>query len=95
MYYIRILTFMFQVLFSPNETVYRYFRVFFTSWIRIQKAYLYADPEKPWRLPLVVSMVFFWSHKGPSFMSCPELVFFFKPRMSFLSNFILELSQIS
>ena len=59
MYYIRILTFMFQVLFSPNETVYRYFRVFFTSWIRIQKAYLYADPEKPWRLPLVASMVFF------------------------------------
>ena len=67
---------MFQVLFSPNETVYRYFWVFFTSWIRIQKAYLYADPEKPWRLPLVASMVFFGSHKGPRFMSCPELFFF-------------------
>ena len=44
MYYKRILTFMFPVLFSPTETVY--FLGFYTSWIRIriQEAYLYADP---------------------------------------------------
>ena len=42
MYYKRILTFMFPVLYSPNETVD--FLGLFTSWIRIQKAYLYADP---------------------------------------------------
>ena len=52
MYYKRILTFKFPVLYSPNETVY--FLGIFTSWIRcricpcrsrirIQKAYLYAD----------------------------------------------------
>ena len=52
MYYNRILTFKFPVLYSPNETVY--FLGIFTSWIRcricpcrsriwIQKAYLYAD----------------------------------------------------
>ena len=35
--------FKFQALYSPNETVY--FRGFFTSWIRIQKAYLHADPD--------------------------------------------------
>ena len=35
--------FKFQVLYSPNETVY--FRGFFTSWIWIQKAYLHADPD--------------------------------------------------
>ena len=45
MYYKRILTFMFPVLYSPNETVY--FLGFFTSWIRIgiQEAYLYANPN--------------------------------------------------
>ena len=42
MYYKRILTFMFPVLYSPYETVY--FLGFFTSWIRIQEANLYADP---------------------------------------------------
>ena len=26
---------------------------------------------------------FFWSHKGPRFMSCPELGFFPKPQMGF------------
>ena len=44
MYYKRILTFMFPVLYSPNETVYfDYFLGFFTSWIQIQEAYLYAE----------------------------------------------------
>ena len=38
----RILTFMFPVLYTPNEPVY--FLDFFTSWIRIQESYLYADP---------------------------------------------------
>ena len=33
---------MFPVLYSPNETVY--FLGFFTSWVQIQEAYLYADP---------------------------------------------------
>ena len=44
MYSKRTLTFMFPVLYSPYETVY--FLGFFTSWIRIriQQAYLYADP---------------------------------------------------
>ena len=43
-YYKRILTFMFPVLYSPNETVYfDYFLGFFTSWIQIQEAYLYAE----------------------------------------------------
>ena len=49
MYYKRILTFMFLVLYSPNETVY--FLVFYlldldphlSMRIRIQEAYLYAD----------------------------------------------------
>ena len=35
--------FLFPVFYSPNEPVY--FLVFFTSWIRIQEAYLYADPD--------------------------------------------------
>ena len=46
-YFKRILTFMFPVLYSPNEAVY--FLGFFTSWIRIriQQAYLFADPCDP------------------------------------------------
>ena len=39
---------MFPVLYSPNEPVY--FQGFFTSWIRIQEANFYVDPEpKQWR----------------------------------------------
>ena len=34
---------MFPFLYSPNEPVY--FVGFFTSWIRIQEAYLEADPD--------------------------------------------------
>ena len=44
MYYKRILTSMFPVLYSPNETVPYIFLAFFVSWIRIQEACLYADP---------------------------------------------------
>ena len=45
--YKRILTFMFLFLYSPNEIAY--FLGFFTSWIRIQEAYLYPDPyPKHW-----------------------------------------------
>ena len=42
-YYKIILAFMFLVLYSPNEP--EHFLDFFTSWIRIQEAYLYADLE--------------------------------------------------
>ena len=34
---------MFPVLYSPNEP--EHFLGFFTSWIQIQEAYLYADPD--------------------------------------------------
>ena len=34
--------------------------------------------------PLAASMVFFWSYKGPRFMSCPELDFFFLTPDGFL-----------
>ena len=37
-----ILLFFLTVLFSPNEPVH--FLCFFTSWFRIQEAFLYADP---------------------------------------------------
>ena len=43
MYYKRILTFMFPVLYSPNETVY--FLGFFTSRIRIRICPCGADPD--------------------------------------------------
>ena len=58
MYYKRILTFMFPVLYSPNETVY--FLGFFTSWIRIriQEAYLYAAPFGSGSETLVPSLPF-------------------------------------
>ena len=42
MYYKRILTFMFPVLYSPNETVY--FLGFFTSWRHIFMR-IRADPD--------------------------------------------------
>ena len=38
-----ILTFIPPVLYSPNEPVH--FLGFFTSWIRIQGEFLYADPD--------------------------------------------------
>ena len=42
-----ILTFKFLFMYSPNEPVY--FLYFFTSWIWIQEANLYADPDpKHW-----------------------------------------------
>ena len=43
---------MFPVLYSPNE--HEHFLGFFTSWIRTQEAYLYADPDpKHWLRVLV------------------------------------------
>ena len=41
-YHKRILTFILPVLYSPYEHVH--FLDFFTSWIRIPEAFLYADP---------------------------------------------------
>ena len=40
-------------------------------------------------------MGFFWSYKGPRFMSCPELGFFFLTPEGFQSNFIPKLSELS
>ena len=53
MYYKRILTFMFPVLYSPNETVY--FLGFFTSWIRI-----HLDPDPKQTLLLTPNKASYW-----------------------------------